>query len=184
MSRTKYGIRLCGVRRRRWKYLSRNHENYSQRKSTIIGIPQRGEVLAALPVIMDISVTILQDIIRSPTLHFRQYVVVHFFTIFLVSRMLLSANTRYGRWDFPSSLPYVSGILHKVIFSCQSANWTASLTVYSNFSTGTSGQTFGNFLVEYFQRNFSSLFDVCIYICQVKQMKEKWLPSFYRLLCG
>jgi hypothetical protein len=50
---------------------------------------------------------------QSPTSHFRQYVVVHFFTVFPVWLLLLSAHTRHERWDFPSSLACVAGNLYK-----------------------------------------------------------------------
>jgi hypothetical protein len=50
--------------------------------------------------------------IQSPTTHLRQYVVVHFFTVFPVWRLLLSALTWHERWDSPFSLACVTGILY------------------------------------------------------------------------
>jgi len=50
---------------------------------------------------------------RVLTSHVRQYIVVHFFALFPVWRLLLSAHTRHERWDVPSSLACVAGILYK-----------------------------------------------------------------------
>jgi hypothetical protein len=49
---------------------------------------------------------------QSPKSHLRQYIVVHFFTVFPVWRLLLPALTRHGRWEFPSSLACVARLLY------------------------------------------------------------------------
>jgi hypothetical protein len=67
----------------------------------------------------------------------------------------------------------------------EAASWTASLTMYLNFNTGTSKQSFGDFFVENFKQNFFlacfGVQDVCIDKRQVEQMTEKFLPPFYHL---
>jgi hypothetical protein len=50
--------------------------------------------------------------IQSPTSHFRQYIVVHYFTLFTVWRLLFSVPTRHELWDFLSSSACVAGILY------------------------------------------------------------------------
>jgi hypothetical protein len=71
-----------------------------------------------------------------------------------------------------------------VIFSYQSAKWTASLTVYSNFITGTSGQNYGNILVEHFQRKFFFLWCVHLYLpgqTDERKVTSIILSSFLRM---
>jgi hypothetical protein len=67
----------------------------------------------------------------------------------------------------------------------QSASWTARLTLNLNFRTGTSKQSFGNFFIENMQRHFfiacSVVQDMGIEHYQIEQMKENFLPPFYRL---
>ena len=63
----------------------------------------------------------------------------------------------------------------------KSASWTAGLTLHLYISTGTSKQSFGDFLVENFQwRVFLACFvmqDVCIDHYQVELMKEIFFPT-------
>jgi hypothetical protein len=92
---------------------------------------------------------------QSPTSHLRQYIVVHFFTVFPVWRLLLSAVTRHERGDFPSSLAFVTGILHmEWSLPNKSASLTVSLILHLNFRPGTREQSFGDFFVENYQQHF------------------------------
>ena len=124
--------------------------------------------------------------IQSSTSHFQQYVVVQCFTVFPVWCLFLFAHTWHEHWHFSSSVACVAGILYKKMISpCESASWISSPTMYLNFHTSTSKQSFGDFFRENFEQNFFlvcfGIQDVCINNCQVEQMKEKFLPPFYHL---
>lgn len=83
---------------------------------------------------------------------------------------------------FLSSLAHIAGSLHKKFSLPVSARRTTSLTLYLNFCTGTSKQSFGNSFTlnspEHFLLFCFGMQDVC---CHVKHMKEKFLPAFYCL---
>ena len=109
-------------------------------------------ILVSLPVIQFCMIHFKTLPCTNCTPHFQQYVVVHFYTVFLVWCLLLSAHLWHDCCYFPFSLACVTRILYKK-WSLP-ASWTASLTVYLNFSTCTINKPFGNIFLEHVQQNF------------------------------
>jgi hypothetical protein len=112
-----------GVRHHGQKFWGRNHEFYksleghfnlqiSQRLG-FCGSAHENECYSHSQYFKLVCWTSKHCPIQSPTSHFRQYIVTHFFTVFPVWRLFLSAHTRHEHWDIPFSLACVTGILYK-----------------------------------------------------------------------
>jgi hypothetical protein len=117
-----------------WKLWGQNQDIYSHYTSTTIYPLRRDTFLWHC--LWNSTVTI-----QSPMLHFLGYVVVHFFTVFPVWRLLVSVHMRRKHWGFLSSLACVTGIL------------SAGLIVWpwAEFPYRTREEYFGDFFIENFQ---------------------------------
>jgi len=122
--------------------------------------------------------------IPSLTSHFRQYVVVHCFTVFPVWRLSLCTHVTWAlTFSFQCSM--CCCYIKKMISPRESASWTASMTLYWNFHIGTSKASLGDFFCRKLWAKFLlacfGMQDVCTDNCHVEQMKEMFLPPFYHL---
>jgi len=117
--------------------------------------------------------------VQSPTSHLWQYIVVNFFTIFLVWRLLLSALTRHGSWD-PSTLAYVAGILY--------TQWSSPTSLLAGLLVGPctwipilalASKPSANFSWKIYSNIFFLLVSLCKMCALATTRLNRWKETFF-----